>query len=98
MNCTCKSEIEEHLVERLKEKEPEGHHHAARLAGYGFCIVGNTLESRPYMDVIQSVDVPRKAGGFKNIKPKMCMYFSYCPFCGKPAADEKPDGKIGGVE
>ena len=91
MSCTCKSDIETMLLDRLKTSEPDGANHAAHLAGYGLCIVGNTLQSRPYMDVHQSVDVPKKAGGFKNIKPKMCMYFSFCPFCGKPVAAEETE-------
>ena len=40
------------------------------------------------MAVNQSVDIPRKSGGFKNTKPKLTMFFSYCPFCGE---------KIGGA-
>ena len=88
MSCTCKSDIEAKLLARLKTSEPDGANHAAHLAGYGLRIVGNTIQTRPYMDVRQSVDVPKKAGGIKIIKPKMTISFSYCPFCGKPVAAE----------
>ena len=88
MNCNCKNDVEAALLDKLKAQTPDGANHSVTLDGYGLAITGNKMSYRPKMAVNQSVDIPRKSGGFKNTKPKLTMFFSYCPFCGE---------KIGGA-
>lgn len=97
MNCDCKQALEAKLLEKLKQGTPDGANHSVSLSGYGLVIVGNKMGYRPCMDVSQSVDLPRKAGGFKNTKPKLNMFFSYCPFCGKSVNAQKPEDVEGGA-
>lgn len=97
MKCDCKQALEAKLLEKLKQETPDGANHSAHLSGYGMVIVGNKFTYRPCMEVIQSVDLPRKAGGWKNTKPKLNMFFSYCPFCGKSVNAEKPSDVEGGA-
>ena len=90
MNCNCKQELEAKLLEKLKAQHQNGSHHCVRLTGYGFTITAdNKLNQTPCMEVAQSVTVPKKSGGHKQIKPKLSMFFSYCPFCGEKIGGEK---------
>lgn len=90
MNCDCKSDIEARLLERFKESAPTGQNHGVTIAGYGFCIEGNKMTQRPYAEVTQSADMPKKTGGWTLKRSKVNMYFSYCPYCGAPVADQPP--------
>lgn len=90
MNCNCKSDIEARLLERFKGSAPTGQNHGVTISGYGFCIEGNTMTQRPYAEVTQSADMPKKSGGWTHKRSKLSMYFSYCPYCGAPVADQPP--------
>lgn len=90
MNCNCRSDIEAKLLERFKSEAPTGENHAVSISGYGFCIVGNEMTMRPYAEVTKSADMPKKAGGWSLKRSKLNMYFSYCPYCGAPVADQPP--------
>ena len=82
MSCNCKTELEIKLTERFKEKVPEASNHAAKLQGYGFAIIDNSMKSMGYMEVKNTADYPLKKGS-KSKTTTMSMYFSYCPFCGE---------------
>ena len=92
MNCDCKSDIEAKLLESFKGDTPDGVDHSVSMHGYGFCIVENKMVMRPYTEVTRAVQLPRKAGGFSTKRMKLNMFFSYCPFCGKPVIEENPHG------
>lgn len=89
MNCNCKGEVEALFQERLKASVPAGANHQARLHGYGIVLVSSGMEYRPYFEVQMSVEVPKKAGGTTVKKSRSNMFFSYCPFCGKPVNETK---------
>ena len=86
MNCNCREELEAKLVENFKSHAPEATNHKATLQGYGFALIGNTMEMRGYMDVSAKATYPLKKGGTKEKTIKQSMFFSYCPFCGTKAA------------
>lgn len=89
MNCNCKKELEEKLTERFKAQSPEASNHGVSLYGYGFCLTGNRMESRGYMEVKATATYPLKKGGVKTKTTNQSMFFSYCPFCGVSATGEK---------
>lgn len=89
MTCNCRSELESKLLERFKSEAPTGQNHTVALSGYGFCIIDNKVIMRPFLEVTQTADMPKKAGGFSVKRTKLNMYFSYCPFCGKPVMDQE---------
>lgn len=89
MNCNCRSDIEAKLLERFKSEQPTGENHAVSISGYGFCIVDNKMIMRPFAEVMKSADMPKKSGGWTLKRSKLNMYFSYCPFCGKPVVQQE---------
>lgn len=89
MTCNCRSDIESKLLERFKSETPTWHNHAVTLSGYGFCIVEDKVITRPYAEVNRVADMPKKSGGYSVKRTKLNMYFTYCPFCGKPVVDKE---------
>jgi len=88
MKCTCKTDIEAKLLERLKGETPTGSDHAVSLSNYGMVLVENTLTTRPYTVANTSVTMPKKGGGFTQKRATMNMFFSVCPYCGQPVTGD----------
>jgi hypothetical protein len=90
--CECKTEIEAQLLERFKRKHPDAGGHRATLEGYGFAIVNNVMELRPYMPIKFGAGHANKKTGLERWKnEKGTMSFRFCPFCGENMlASQKP--------
>jgi len=88
MNCNCKKELEEKLVQRFKEQNPEAVEHGCVIGGYGLALVGNRMKQRGFMEVKSTARFPLKKGVIKEKTLKQSMFFSYCPFCGVSATGE----------
>ena len=86
MKCDCKTKIEAELLEKFKAKLPDAEDHSVELQGYGFAIVGSTMELRGYLPIAGGANHKPKTGAvWKWKKHKGMMAFSYCPFCGEKA-------------
>lgn len=96
MNCNCRAELEDKLVERFREGAPGATDHKASLQGYGFALTGNKMVMRGYMDVAAKARYPLKKGGFKEKTIKQSLFFSYCPFCGVKATEDAAIAKATG--
>lgn len=91
MQCTCRENLEEKLLAKFKEDNPDSIDHRIELAGYSF-VFGETLEERAVMTFNSSHVVTAKNGNKREKKDKHSLLCRYCPFCGKPAkadAEEK---------
>jgi hypothetical protein len=88
MACSCKTEIEEKLLERFKEVSPEAQAHEVELTGYAF-ILGEQLEYKGCMKIDAIADFPLRKGGFKRKTQQQNMIFTFCPFCGVKYGTEK---------
>ncbi len=81
--CECKTKIEAELAGRFKSQKPEASDHNVSLQGYGFAVVGNELQTRPFMHYSATAFFPSKKTGVEKVKTvKGTMTFSFCPFCG----------------
>lgn len=81
--CECKTKIEAELNGRFKSQKPEASDHNVSLQGYGFAVVGNELQMRPFMNYEASAFFPVKKTGIEKGKTvKGMLTFSFCPFCG----------------
>jgi hypothetical protein len=86
MNCNCRAEIEAQLTERHVKQHPEAKNHKVTLGGYGLTISGNQMVLRGNSPIAATADHRVKSSGL--YKPKIVrsgMFWSFCPFCGKPA-------------
>lgn len=87
--CNCKADIEAKLLERHIQQTPDDRKHEARLEGYGFGIIGNTMVVRPYMPFKLKAEHTFKNGNVKTQTKTGSMHFSFCPFCGVKIGDDK---------
>lgn len=86
MNSNCQAEIEAKLTERHAKQHPEAKNHKVKLGGYGFAIIGNTMTCQGAVEITATADHPvKKSGEYKAKKATGNMFWSFCPFCGKPA-------------
>ena len=83
--CKCRTDVEEGLLARYKEKHPEAKDHSARLKGYTM-ILGEQITEKGFMLIEFKAVYPLKKGGEKEKTLKQNMIFSYCPFCGEEYA------------
>lgn len=81
MTCTCKTDIQEKLLARLKEQSPEATGHQTELKGYAL-LLGEKLQQKGCMTIEAVADFPLKKGGLKSKKKTQNMIFNFCPFCG----------------
>lgn len=82
-SCKCKTDIEAKLTERFTVNKPEATDHSVELQGYGFAVVGNTMEVKPFMNYKAIAAFPHKRGSGETYRSKTgMMSFSFCPFCG----------------
>lgn len=88
--CDCKKDLEAKLTERYQAQEPTGRDHKVTLQGYGFALVGNTMQLRGYLPYQTFARVQMKKGGEKPKKTTGSMFFSFCPFCGEKVGAQTP--------
>lgn len=82
--CTCKSDIEQKLLDRFKEQNPLADSHKSELMGYGIFITKDLgLVAKPFMNLELKANFPLKKGGAKSRTEKSTIVFNYCPFCGE---------------
>lgn len=85
MNCDCKADIEQKILDSYKLKTPEASGHIAALEGYGFVIEADGMKVRGYMPYETAANFTTKKGSERRKVTKGNMFFSYCPFCGEKA-------------
>lgn len=83
MSCDCRSEIQEKLLERFKEKNPDVSEHHVLLTGYALILEEAILKEKGCMGIELTALYPLKKGGAKEKKQKQNMIFTFCPFCGE---------------
>lgn len=81
--CTCKTEIEQKLLDQFKKQAPTAQRHQAELQSYGFKVVGNTMQLAPYMQFKLTADYPTSTRASRHRAKVGVMHFSFCPFCGQ---------------
>lgn len=80
--CTCRTRVEQQLLERFQKTDTTASNHNAHLEGYKLCLSDNRMYSRPAMEVRLTADYPTKAGPLRFKTKRISMLFSFCPFCG----------------
>lgn len=85
--CNCRTDIEERLLTRIKERFPDSKDHQVELGGYTF-ILGETLSLKPAMPIIGSHVTTAKSGKKTVKKIKENMIANFCPFCGQSLKKE----------
>ncbi|KAA8734884.1 hypothetical protein F4V57_03760 [Acinetobacter qingfengensis] len=81
MVCSCKPDIEQKILERLKEQYPEGKDHSSTMnKNFGYTFPDMAVVA--YFELTNSVTVMTKKGTERIVKPKLSLHFTYCPFCG----------------
>ena len=80
--CTCQTDIEKRLTDKYAQQLSDSKDVKACLNGYAI-VLGESLQSRPYMPVHVTHTVTVKKTGLEKQKTeKVNMFFSFCPFCG----------------
>lgn len=87
--CDCHKNITDQLTAGFKDSQPTATGHNVELQGYGFAVIGNKMELRPYMPFKGGAEFPLKKGGTKWKTKTGNMVFRFCPFCGEEF-DKKP--------
>ena len=90
MSCNCRQELEEKLLERFKEQEPDAKDHCVSLNKYVFTF-GKCLEKGCFTIELEALFL-LKNGKKKLKKSKQSMLFTYCPFCAQPYDAEADKG------
>lgn len=84
--CDCKKEMEEKLLESVKQQKPNAQQLKVEIAGYGIMIIGNTMVLRPVMPVSVEYVYNLKNGKQKAKKETISFALKHCPFCGEEIA------------
>lgn len=90
--CKCKRYIEEKLLDRFKQDNPDATEHSAKLSGYSLIIGSNSIKQKGCMPIELTATHPLKKGGYKARTERSNMIFTFCPFCGEryePKAGEQ---------
>jgi len=83
--CNCHSELTVKLKERLLPSLPKNaSNFELELGGYVFGIPndGGPITHRPALPIEVRYALPKKTGGYRNVKKTQNMHATYCPFCG----------------
>ena len=81
--CNCRQEMEEKLLEKVKEQKPNAEQLKVELGGYGMMLNGNKMEYRPVMPINIEYLHTFKNGNQKTKKDTMIFALKHCPFCGE---------------
>jgi len=82
--CNCHTEIENKLLERIRDSAPPGHENLkVELGGYLFALTNDGgFTHRSASPVTATYMAPKKSGGMKKVTQKTNIRANYCPFCG----------------
>lgn len=95
MSCECKTTIQERIVAKHIEGNPEDLDVTASLGGFGFAINWDTGRTRLAGSLPITTHYVRKnkKGEQKKKTTKTSICFNYCPFCGKSMAEDERGGQ-----
>lgn len=88
MTCNCKQDIEQKLLARVAEQEPQASDIKAEIGGYVF-LIGAKVAQKPALPVDVTYQAPKAKGGLKTVKQKLSLTASFCPFCGISLKEEE---------